>query len=445
MLLLTLLATAFVAVAAQGDSRPPAPRREQFRVIYEWNYVDFEWPSPETRNAFLNSSRYVPANVLISGINFYGDNLFLTLPRMLEGVPATLATIPVQQSDTSPKLKPFPGWEQNTVGDCNALQFVQNVEVDKNGIMWILDNGRVGTLTEKPDTKCPPSLVLIDLKTGKNKMERIPFPMDVVDPAVSYLNDLVVDNRDGDFAYITDNSAVDPGIVVYRRRDNKSWKLRDTASMTYESNATLFRINGSRVSLPVNVDGIALGPPALVGDIVDRTVYYCPLSSFHLYSVQASVLRNESLAKAGNGALRPYVTNLGTKSSQTDGMKMDASGILFYGLIGNSTIAEWNTTVDFRNGQRTIARDPNYIQWVDRFTFDAHGNVYVVINRLHNFVQKMVSPSDVNYRILKSHTGSRSYIWSEDITSIRSQHSAATTPVAAVASMLILAFVHMFA
>lgn len=444
---LLLLLAAVAAAAAQNDTqspRPPAPRREQFRVIYEWNAIDYEWASPGDREVYLNTSRYIPQNVLISGINFYGENLFLTVPRMLDGVPATLTTVPVQQSDTAPKLRPFPSWADNEVGNCNALQFVQNVEIDRNGIMWILDNGRVGTLTHTPNTKCPPSLVLIDLKTGKNEMERIPFPADTVNSNNTYLNDLVVDNRDGDYAYITDNSAVDPGIIVFRRSDKKSWKMRDKQSMTLVNEAQSFRINGTMVTLPVNIDGIALGPQFRTEDNnIDRTIFYCPLASYHLYAINASVLRNESLAQMGPDAIRPYVVDIGTKPSQTDGMKMDSTGVLFFGLIGNSTIAEWNTTVDFHLGLRTIARDPNYIQWVDRFTFDDRGNVYVVVNRLFNFVKNQVSLDEVNYRILKSHTGSRSYVFAEDLKPA-GEHSAAAAPALA-SSLLALALAYLLA
>ncbi|CAG4983135.1 unnamed protein product [Colias eurytheme] len=248
-MLLLVLFTVVAAVAGQNDKQMPksiVTHREQFRVIYEWHSIDFIWESPEDREASLNNSNYIPQNVLISGINYYGDNIYLTLPRMLSGVPATLAMIPAHQNETTaPKLKPFPSWAENKVGDCASLQFVQNIEIDRNGIMWILDNGRVGTLTQKPDPKCPPSIVLIDLKTGKNEMERIPLPSEIVDPNTTYLNDLVVDNRDGDYAYITDNSAVDPGIIVFRRSDKKTWKLRDKRSMSSVPEATLFRINGT--------------------------------------------------------------------------------------------------------------------------------------------------------------------------------------------------------
>ncbi|CAG4983131.1 unnamed protein product [Colias eurytheme] len=442
-MLLLVLFTVVAAVAGQNDKQMPksiVTHREQFRVIYEWHSIDFIWESPEDREASLNNSNYIPQNVLISGINYYGDNIYLTLPRMLSGVPATLAMIPAHQNETTaPKLKPFPSWAENKVGDCASLQFVQNIEIDRNGIMWILDNGRVGTLTQKPDPKCPPSIVLIDLKTGKNEMERIPLPSEIVDPNTTYLNDLVVDNRDGDYAYITDNSAVDPGIIVFRRSDKKTWKLRDKRSMSSVPEATLFRINGTTVNLPVNVDGIALGPQFHAeNDTIDRTVYYCPLASFHLYAINASVLQNELLGEKGEGAIRPYVVDLGTKASQTDGMKMDSTGILFYGLIGNSTIAEWNTTVDFHIGQRTIARDPNYIQWVDRFTFDDRGQLYVVVNRLYNFVKNQVSVDEVNYRILRSYTGLKSYVYGEDLTPPSGHHGAGAAPTIG-ASLLLLA------
>ncbi|VVC93116.1 unnamed protein product [Leptidea sinapis] len=437
-----VLFTVVVAAAAQNDK--PKPHREQFRVIYEWQTIDFEWETPEDRETYLNETKYIPQNVLISGINYYEDKLFLTLPRMLTGVPATLATIPTNQNDTTaPKLKPFPSWSDNKVGDCAALQFVQNIEIDRYGVMWILDNGRIGTLTHRPDPKCPPSIVLIDLKSDKYEMERIPLPLDIINPNTTYLNDLVVDNRDGDYAYITDNSAVDPGIIVFRRSDKKIWKLRDSKSMSSTTEAAIFRINGTTVNLPVNIDGIALGPQFLTEDNqVDRTVYYCPLASIHLYAINASILRNESLAEAGDGSLRPYVVDLGMKASQTDGMKMDSTGTLFYGLITNSTIAEWNSTAaDFSVGQRTIARDPNYIQWVDRFTFDDRGNIYVVINRLFNFVKNQVSTSDVNYRILRSTTGLKSYVHGEDLIPPSGHHDAAATQTVA-ASLILLAIAH---
>lgn len=42
--------------------------------------------------------------------------------------------------------------------------------------------------------------------------------------------------------------------------------------------------------------------------------------------------------------------------------------------------------------------------------FDENGNLYVVINRLHNYVAGRLREDEVNFRILRSKTGSLSYV-----------------------------------
>lgn len=42
--------------------------------------------------------------------------------------------------------------------------------------------------------------------------------------------------------------------------------------------------------------------------------------------------------------------------------------------------------------------------------FDENGNLYVVINRLHNYVAGRLREDEVNFRILRSKTGTLSYV-----------------------------------
>lgn len=42
--------------------------------------------------------------------------------------------------------------------------------------------------------------------------------------------------------------------------------------------------------------------------------------------------------------------------------------------------------------------------------FDENGYLYVVVNRLHNFVAGRLEPNEVNFRILRSKTGTLSYV-----------------------------------
>jgi ligand-binding sensor domain-containing protein len=53
------------------------------------------------------------------------------------GLPVTI--------DGAPVLQPFPSWEWNDPMDPSKLQYIQSMEIDSRGNMWILDVGRVRT------------------------------------------------------------------------------------------------------------------------------------------------------------------------------------------------------------------------------------------------------------------------------------------------------------
>lgn len=131
----------------QPSSIPASDR--QFRVVYEWNVIDFAYPSERERMNAIYSGDYIPQNNLISDIKPYANRLYLSLPRMLPGVPATLGWIiaPENNGRTDPEVEPFPSWEMNKKGNCSALQFVQGIEIDVSGVMWVVDSGKIDTLS----------------------------------------------------------------------------------------------------------------------------------------------------------------------------------------------------------------------------------------------------------------------------------------------------------
>jgi sugar lactone lactonase YvrE len=101
--------------------------------------------------------------------------------------------------------------------------------------------------------------------------------------------------------------------------------------------ATFNNITGNNFTFKVNVDGITLSPK---DSNFDR-LYYCPLSSLNIFSVPTSVLRS---AVNGDNLPDSAVKDEGLKSSQSDGLIMDANGLLFYGLLGTNGIAYFNTS-----------------------------------------------------------------------------------------------------
>lgn len=140
-------------VLAQRSSFPlpeATPEERQFKVVYEWETISYAYISDVDRATAIYSNQYIPQNNLISDVKAFANRLYLTMPRMLPGVPATLGWVvaPNENGRTDPEIEAFPSWEMNEIGNCSALQFVQGIAIDTDGIMWVVDSGRIDTLSQ---------------------------------------------------------------------------------------------------------------------------------------------------------------------------------------------------------------------------------------------------------------------------------------------------------
>ncbi|XP_033186547.2 dopaminechrome tautomerase [Bombus vancouverensis nearcticus] len=380
---------------------------EPFQVVFQWNTIDVIWPSEEKQNYATEHGDYIPANNFIAGIKFWKGKMYLTVPRWKSGVPVTLGvtSATVVNGNTAPKLEAFPNWDMQEVGDCNAFQLVQSMEIDPKGRMWVLDSGKMSPLSVEVKITCPPRLVILDLENNGEILRIYEFPPQVARHGTAHLNDIVLDHEDGGMAYITDSDREDPGIIVYSLSNNTSWKVRHD-SMKAKPEAVRFMVSKNLINMPISVDGIALSPAS----VEDRQVYYSPLSSFHLYSIPTSVL------KSNLSNVDEHVKELGKKISQTDGMMMSAKGALYFGLLADDAVAMWDTKQSFTTGQRVISRDHERMQWPDTFAFDENGNFYCVTNSLQNILTNRVNTSVPNYRVVRAKTAVKSYQYLEDGT-----------------------------
>lgn len=153
MKLLCAVCTLLVYSHAQRSSFPlpeVSPEERQFRVVYEWTTVGFAYNNDVDRANAIYSNHYIPRNNIISDVKAFANRLYLTLPRMQPGVPATLGWViaPNNNGRTDPEIEPYPSWEMNEIGNCSALQFVQGIAIDSDGIMWVVDSGRIDTLAQ---------------------------------------------------------------------------------------------------------------------------------------------------------------------------------------------------------------------------------------------------------------------------------------------------------
>lgn len=134
---------------ASDRSRPTIPQHErQFGAVYEWKVIDYAFQTERVRKNAMLTGDYIPQNNIISDVKAYANRLYFSLPRMLPGVPATLGWVVAPQSNgkPNPEIEPFPSWEMNQIGNCSAFQFVQGIEIDSDGVMWVVDSGNIDTL-----------------------------------------------------------------------------------------------------------------------------------------------------------------------------------------------------------------------------------------------------------------------------------------------------------
>lgn len=56
-----------------------------FNTVFQWNIMDFEFPTPQARANAIAAQQFIPQNVVPLGIAASADRVFVTTPRWKEG------------------------------------------------------------------------------------------------------------------------------------------------------------------------------------------------------------------------------------------------------------------------------------------------------------------------------------------------------------------------
>ena len=262
------------------------------RVVAQWNSLAYKISDPKIAERWQKSQIYGKA--LVQGVKIDSKGNFYVTTARWGGpeIPATLSML-VKNGETW-ELVPFPSEEMNDVTNPRGLKAVLGFEIDRDDVMWILDQGHIAG---KPSMPGDEKLILYDLKTNK-EIGRYEFPDAVTDKKCSFLNDVSVDGDLG-FAYISDSGIFcDPlhgGLIIYDRKANTARRVFDRSEFTNDEPNFFFNV-GDRKSLKntgmrTGADGIALS-----GD--KKTLYWTNLTGNHLYSIDTGMLRDAKLADA---------------------------------------------------------------------------------------------------------------------------------------------------
>jgi sugar lactone lactonase YvrE len=309
----------------------------------------------------------MPTGVTVSA----QGRIFVNYPQWGDDAPFTVGEI------RDGRVVPFPDAainraDRNRPGE--TLLSVQSVVVDPADRLWILDTAAPGFSPPVPGSA---KLVAVDL-TSNRVIRSIILPDSAVLPT-TYVNDVRFDLRQGraGVAYITDSSVSGPGgIIVVDLDSGAAWRrlsghpsiMPDPAFVPVVEGETMAARPPGQPAQPFRVasDGIALSADG-------ETLYYCPLSSRHLFAVPTALLRDRT---ASEEAVAAAVRDLGEKGA-SDGLEADDQGRLYAGDYEHNSIRRMTP-----DGQwQTIAHDPR-ILWPDTLSVARDGYLYFTANQL---------------------------------------------------------------
>jgi sugar lactone lactonase YvrE len=321
--------------------------------------------------AYFNGA--MPTGITVS----HQGRIFVNFPKWGDEVPFTVAEI----RNGEPVAYPDQAMNQTHPDDpAAALVSVQSVVVDPADSLWILDTG---SPLFQPTEYGGPKLVCVDLTTDK-AVKKILFLQDVALPT-TYLNDVRFDLRRGSegMAFITDSAQNGPnGIIVLDIASGESWRrLHDHPSTKAEQLQTFLPIVEGRPFLEHQPNGsvkqgAGMGSDGIAISANGTRLYYCPLGSRKLYSVDTDALADRSL---NDREVAATVTDEGDRGGASDGLESDAAGYIY------STNYEHNAILRRRpdGGEwETVTHDPRLL-WPDTLSLAADGYLYVTANQLH--------------------------------------------------------------
>lgn len=311
---------------------------------------------------------------LPTGVTVTQDQrIFVSFPRWEDPVAYTVGEV-----IDGATVRPYPNAAINQFDPANpggTLINVQSVVVDPANRLWLLDTGSINFGPVVPGGA---KLVGIDLATNQIT-KTIQFSADVV-LATSYINDVRFDLRRGvaGTAFITDSSGTGPNaLIVVDLATGQSQRRLNKHPSTSGEYGFLPIVEGRAITqdpadgpprpISIGADGIAISADG-------ARLFYTPLASRRLYSVDAAALADPNVP---DYLVAQTIVDHGEKGA-SDGLETDAAGRIY------TTNFEHNAILRrLPNGlYQTVVQDPRLI-WPDSLSIATNNYIYVTSSQLH--------------------------------------------------------------
>lgn len=215
----------------------------------------------------------------------------------------------------------------------------------------------------------------------------------------SFFANLAVDdsNCKNSFAYAADLGA--PGLIVYSWAQDDSWRVLHNFFHP-DPLAGNYSIDGIEFQWDDGLYGLALSKPQEDGFAI---LYFHPLSSITEFSVSTSVLRNKTFASSGEIYHNFKILGARGSNGQAGAAFIDPrTEVLFYTLPNLNALDCWSTTnTDYStNTQGRVYTSAQELVFPSEVMIDTEDRLWVLSNKLQEFIYDEIYPGRVNYRVL---------------------------------------------
>ena len=312
-------------------------------IFTEFVSLNFTWDSSHRYEEYLSTGQFVPTHCknlspfislhfflipllgTLAGIKVdKHSNIYVTVPRWLDGVPATLNKL--KKVDNQYLLSPYPSWDMQTVGISGELQNCQSMVLDSNGLMFVIEVGRRNFYEVNPlkVVNGPPGVWIINTETSEI-ISQYYFPPSVASPNNSFVNDIVIDEKK-QIAYLTDAWGLG-GLIIYNYQLGTSRRYSGPSTANDPNYVMIINgVNYGTTQFTTPIDGIAI-----TNDL--KAIFYCAVQGVQLYRIPTSILNDFTTSTDQITASIQVIP--GTKEP-SDGI-MYWNNALYYGSLPEST------------------------------------------------------------------------------------------------------------